>query len=67
MKIYECKICKRNNARRPTKYPRFRGTRKDVRLHLRNEHLIRGLNYRNSTKDNTFRSRLTSETESTTI
>lgn len=42
IKIYECAICKRFVQRKIKGQERFRGTRKDVRKHLVEDHRIRG-------------------------
>ena len=41
-KIYECAICKKLSKNMKSKITRFKGTRKQVRKHLVEEHHIKG-------------------------
>ena len=50
MKEYECAICKKLAARGIKGEERFKGTRKEVRKHLREVHHVKGVNKSDQSK-----------------
>jgi hypothetical protein len=63
IKYYECKICKHLNDRGVKGIERYKGTRKEVRKHLHDEHHLKHIkNIRGMTKKDFGQSDITKNT-----